>query len=213
MPTQQDADNPNHSTLKTYEKYFREYILNTPSTYSQIHKPLERWMDESLSFLRPSAKVLEIGSATPRDANYMQSKGVSVTCSDAARSFVKYIHEQGVSAILLNILTDPVPKQYDMIFANAVVPHFTRKQFISVLNKVHDALPAGGVFAFSAKQGSGERWVHEKIGGERYIHYWQVGELEKLVSDTGFTIVYLNTDVPGDYSDHRLIHITAQKNS
>lgn len=213
MSTQQDSDDPNRSTLKTYGKYFREYILNTPSTYTSIHKPLQKWLDESLSFVRPSGKVLEIGSATPRDASYVQGKGMVVTCSDATPAFVKYISEHGMNAILLNVLKDPIPEQYDMIFANAVVPHFTRKQFENVLKKVYDALPVGGVFAFSAKQGSGEEWVHEKISGARFVHFWQPAELKEVVQDAGFTIVYLNTDIPGDLSTHRLIHLTAQKKS
>lgn len=209
--TTRESEDPNYSTLKTYEKHFREYILNTPSTYTPAHKPLQKWIDVSLLFVRPSGKVLEIGSATPRDASYIQSKGMDVTCSDATPSFVKYLRECGMNAILLNILKDPIPGQYDMIFANAVVPHFTREQFESILKKVYDTLPSGGIFAFSAKQGYGEEWVHEKIGGTRFIHYWQPPELEEVVRDAGFTIVYLNTDIPGDLSTHTLIHLTAQK--
>lgn len=203
---------PNQKTLRAYNRDILNYLKYTPRTFENVKDEMVTWIDSTLDHLETySSHILEIGSATPRDATYMRSKGFSVQCSDASRGFVDYLRKCGEDALLLNVLTDQIPKGlYDMVFANAVVSHFTKEDLRFALKNIYNALPEKGVFAFSAKEGDGETWVAEKSISERFIHYWQIENLTSAVEEIGYRVVFINTNA-GDLPHHRWINIVAQK--
>jgi len=200
---------PNELTIAAYDRNVQSYLDHTSQAYKP-HSHLQAWIDAALSRLAPQSSVLEVGSATPRDARYIRSHGFTVQCSDATPHFVEYLKAQGEPAFILNLLTDPLPPGYDMIFANAVIQHFTREDLPAIFQKIHTALGDRALFAFSTKTGSGETWVTEKFEDERYICFWQPDELEALTRQTGFEIVYAETAL-GDCSDYDWRMIVAQK--
>lgn len=200
----------NYTTIAAYDKEFKTYILKTPQTYQKHHSAMLRWIDAALLDL-PGKSVLEIGSATPRDANYMRSKGFTVQTSDASESFVHYLQENNEDALLLNVLSDPLPPAFDLIFANAVVPHFTPNETIGFLSKTYTSLPKGGRVAFSIKAGEGEKWINEKFERKRFIHYWEVDNIRNILDDQGFTTIFFESDAAGDFPNHHWINIVAQK--
>lgn len=200
-------DSPNRLTLDAYSKRFLEFIQSV----RPHHPALLRWIDSALILLPQNGKILEVGSATPRDARYMRSQGYRVQCSDAVVGFVNYLRSQGEDALLLDIINDPIYGTYDMVFANAVVQHFTNNELQRVAEKVRDSLPSGGVFAFSVKQGNGNVWINEKFNEKRYIHYWQPGVIRSLLEDAGYDITFMESGVQGDLPGHVWINITAQK--
>ena len=67
-------------TLNTYELNAQNYIDRTPSSIEGDYK---QYLDNFLSCVGKEAKILEIGSAVGRDADYIDSKGYSVTRTDA----------------------------------------------------------------------------------------------------------------------------------
>lgn len=204
---------PNKITLETYNRRVWEYIDNTPQTYQPHHDFMLNWIDNALSFLPKNSSVLEIGSATPRDAQYIRSKGHRVQCSDAALAFVEYLRKKGEDAQLINLLEDPIDSSYDMIFANSVVSHFTKVDFKFALKKIQKTLRPGKIFAFTIRQGEGSRWVVEKIHGKRFVSYWQIDELKSIIEECGMNILYLQDSLPGDLPSHEWIGIVAQKPS
>ncbi|HSE61554.1 MAG TPA: methyltransferase domain-containing protein [Candidatus Saccharimonadales bacterium] len=203
--------NPNDETIEAYNRRFGKYLKHTPAWYNESHRPLLNWIDFTLGTIPRDGKILEIGSGPGRDAKYMKEKGYHVICSDASYAFVSHLNHNGERAFLFNPLRDEISKPYHLIFANAVVPHFTAEDLQLVLGKVHSGLAAGGTFAFSAKQGEGEIWIDEKLGDKRYVHHWQPHELRKVVQEAGFEIIYMNHDIPGDLPTHTWILITARK--
>jgi len=206
-----DQSNENRRTLDAYEARAKEYLDNTPSTYTKHHSALLRWIDATLCLLPSHARILEIGSATPREAKYMRDNGFPVQCSDAAVSFVKYLRNIGEEAIRFNILEDKLPSGYNMLFANAVAQHFTPNDLSHALEKAYRALPLGGLFAFSVKEGKGDVWITEKFPEKRYIHYWKYDQLLTTVQDAGYTVVFAEHNIIGDVSTHKWINLTAQK--
>jgi cyclopropane fatty-acyl-phospholipid synthase-like methyltransferase len=201
----------NDETIKVYNEDLESYIKGTPQEYQENHGPLLKWINATLSMLSKGGRILEIGSGTGREAHYISSKGFDITLSDGAQSFVSYLKSQGDDALLINAVDDPIPTGYEMIFANAVVSHFTPEDLQLVLKKIFDALPQGGLVAFSTKQGKGEKWVNEKFHEKRYIHLWTVDEIKKLVEDAGFSIIFIEHDIPGDLKSHTWINLTAKK--
>lgn len=203
-------DDPNQITIKAYNQEASKYISETPHTHQPHHKSMLEWIDTALTDL-PGHKVLEIGSATSRDATYIRSKGFSVTTSDATSEFVRLLREKGEDTLLLNALTDPLPEGYSLIFANAVAPHFTTPDLLKFLTKANGALQPGSRLAFNLKTGSGEDWVNEKRMEKRYIHYWQPDDIKQLLSEQNFKIIFFDSDATGDLPTHHWINIVVEK--
>lgn len=201
---------PNQVTIEAYNNEVTSYIRKTPPAYKDHHKPMLRWIDSALSHLN-GKDVLELGSATPRDATYMRNKGFNVQTSDASKKFVQNLQRKGEDTIQLNALTDNIPTGYDLIFANAVAPHFTYDDTVQFLNNVSQSLSSGSRLAFNLKIGTGESWINEKFAAKRFIHYWQPEDIKELLAQYAFNIVFLESNVDGDLPNHHWINIVVEK--
>lgn len=174
----------NQKTLDAYDAHIEQYATLTPQEVSGSAK---EWIDKALTYLPLGSKILELGSGTGRDADYIQSRGHQVQTSDATPGFVRFLQNKGYSnALLLNALTDDLGGSYDMIFANAVLLHFNPDQLQEILAKIHAGLKHNGILAFSVKLGQGSGWSEEKLGAPRYYYYWQQESLATLLKQTGF---------------------------
>jgi len=150
---------------------------------------MKDWVDKVLGFVPEYGRVLELGSGYGRDAAYMESRGFEVLRTDAAKGFVDLLRSQGHRAEKLNALTDNFGQSYDLVFAHAVFLHFKPDELKLVLKKVFDCLKPDGLLAFSVKEGEGDGWVDDYLGGPRYFYFWQAPELEKITSECGFSII------------------------
>jgi len=206
-----NSANPNDITLASYDAEVNGYIAHTPAAYQHHHAPLLRWLNSSLEMISKNDKILEVGSGFGRDANYIHSKGYDITCSDGSKAFVNFLNKNGWDAKQLNILKNNIPNGYKMILANAVIPHFTQKQFELILTKILAALPEGGLFAFSVKQGQGEDWITEKFSAKRFIHYWDLQSLKEYIERANCKIVFWEEGIPGDLPSHTWTNLTLMK--
>jgi cyclopropane fatty-acyl-phospholipid synthase-like methyltransferase len=177
------AEDANSITLKTYKHKLQEYIDSTPNKINDAEYP---WIDRALSFIPKQGKILEIGGGSGRNAVYISEQGYLLECTEAVPEFVEIMTQKGLFARTLNILTDEITAQYDMVFANGVLVHFTPEQSKQVFSKVYEALNADGIFALSVKMGYGQKWTEEKLGAPRYFYYWQPDDLRQLAETCGF---------------------------
>lgn len=185
-----NAQDANDTTLKTYSDKLQVYVDGTPQKINDAEYP---WIDRALSLIPWQGKILEIGSGAGRNAAHITEHGYDLECTEAVPEFVEIMKQKGLSARVLNILTEEIGAVYDMVFANGVLVHFTPEQSQQVFAKVHDALNAGGIFALSVKMGSGGKWTEEKLGAPRYFYYRQPDELRQLAELSGFE--WLSMDV------------------
>lgn len=181
----------NQQTIQSYEAHVQEYINGTPQDVSGIVK---EWLDEAIANLPKDARILEFGSAFGRDVTYLQDLGYKVECTDATKAFVDLLKQKGFNARQLNAITDDLGGPYDFVLANAVLLHFTRDETKQVLQKVFDTLNPGGTFAFTLKQGEGEKWSEDKLGAPRYFCFWTEDQIRQLVEATGFADVKVSGD-------------------
>ncbi|HSE29201.1 MAG TPA: methyltransferase domain-containing protein [Candidatus Saccharimonadales bacterium] len=184
--------NSNSKTIQSYEDHVQDYIDGTPQ---EISGQIKIWIDESLSNLNKDAKIIEFGSANGRDANYIKSLGYEIQCTDATQAFVDLLKTKGFNATSLNIITDDLDGPYDLIFAQAVLLHFTREEVKLVLEKVFKSLKPGGRFAFTLKQGEGEEWTNKKLGAPRFFCYWNQEQIEGYLNEVGFENIKITSDV------------------
>ena len=178
----------NDKTLRAYEEEPQGYVDKTPP---EVVGDLKQWIDLTLSMVGPDARVLELGSGFGRDANYIESQGFKVQRTEAAVSFVKMMQHRGDDAILLNAITGDYGGPYDLIFADAVLLHFSPGETETVLKKTHDALALGGLFSFRLKAGIGAEW-DSAMKQPRFLQYWLPDELKKVLVANGFVIVWLD---------------------
>lgn len=205
-------EDPNEITLSVYNQQTAEYIIKTPPDHnSPSHQWLKRWIGVVLSHVRQQGKILEIGSATPRDARYIRGYGFSVQCSDAAEGFLRYLADEGERPLRINVFKDRIQEKYDLIFTNAALPHLTDWQLQLALDNMHQALNRDGIIAFNVKEGDGEAWINEKFKEERYINYWQVPSIRRVVEEHKFHIISIDSKIRGDLPTHLWIHIIARK--
>lgn len=156
----------NNLTVVGYNQTVSKYIETTPQ---KVDGEIKNWIDKNLSKLNKSAKILEIGSGTGRDADYFASCGYTLELTDASQGFVDHLNKIGKKARLLNAITDDLGTGYDMVFADAVFLHFNRMQLKVVLEKVYGALKPSAHIAFSVKAGSGEEITERKLDVPRYF--------------------------------------------
>jgi hypothetical protein len=181
----------NAETVNAYETHVQKYIDGTPQ---QVDGYFREWIDRSLGYLPANAHILELGSAFGRDAVYMESAGFTVERTDVTQGFVYLLKSKGFEARKLNALTDELGGSYDMVFANAVLLHFTLEEFRLAVSKAKGSLAANGILSFTLKQGRGSGWSEEKLGVPRFFQYWQQDDLRQEITDAGFDILSLESD-------------------
>ena len=173
----------NQQTLESYDRTVTAFYEKSPQEVSGV---LQTWIDDNLQTLPTDARIIEIGTGTGKDADYIESQGYTVERTDASQGFIDFLTDHGHQARELDVLTDDLGSDYDMVFANCVLLHFTREDTAMVMKKVFGALTPGGRFAFVMKLGEGEEVSEDKLGAPRFFCYWQQDDLEELVETTGF---------------------------
>lgn len=194
--------NDNDITIQSYNDHTEEYLRSMSSSTSD---DIKRWIDRMLKLVPLGGRVLELGSGAGRDATYMESLGYHVVATDAAQGFVDRLQKAGHETKQLNALTDEYGNDYDLLFANAVLLHFSPEDVKTVLRKAHDSLNEDGIMAFSVKQGQGSEWLTEKIDAPRQFYYWNKPDIEQLLKDSDFSIVEITEGKSRKASWHYVI--------
>lgn len=178
----------NEKTVESYSSSVDEYINGTPQEVSGVAK---EWIDSSLNGLSKQSRILELGSASGRDAQYIQSHGYEVECSDVVPEFVNELSASGFKTRLIDALKDELPNDLDLVLAQAVLMHFTRDETRKIIKKVYNSLNDNGRFAFTLKQGEGEGWSSKKVGQPRYFTYWSGDEIREILNGVGFSTTHI----------------------
>ncbi len=179
-------NNDNDITLQSYDDHIDEYVA---SLADSINADTKAWIDQALTLIPTNGSILEIGSGSGREADYIETKGYKVGRTDASQGFVDFMTNNGHQARLLNALTDDFGNGHDMVLAIAVLLHFTPEETDQVLARALASLKSGGIFASSVKQGKGGEWLTEKIDAPRYFQLWEEADLRVAVNQAGFEIV------------------------
>ena len=184
----------NARTVQMYEGYARNYAL----LIDPFPDPdWRQWLDRLGTDVGPGARILEVGSGTGRDADYLESLGAEVQRTDATQAFLDIQAERGRKAHLLNVVTDELTAfgqpGYDAIVAMCVLIHVDRPVLPGVLAKIRAALRPYGLFLVKMREGAGDH-----VSATCFTSQCRPGEFEALVSDAGFVIEGTGRFVDGD---------------
>lgn len=158
---------------------------------------MRSFIDVVTTVVPPGAQILEIGSGPGIHAEYLEKLGFSVQRTEASSGLLNHLVSTGVAVVKLNILTDPIAGEFDLIFANAVIHHFEPVDLPRVLRKMHSALRNKGIAALSTKQGEGETWETEKLELPRYFRLMTAPELQANLLEAGFSSVETRAGIIG----------------
>ncbi|BEP33437.1 class I SAM-dependent methyltransferase [Variovorax sp. V59] len=150
-------------TIQSYEGSARDYnAIVAGHRPPEIEEALRRMMQP----VPPGGSVLEIGSGSGQDADFVEALGAAVRRTDAVQAFIDLQAERGKKGELLNVVTDALGGPYNAVLAMCVLIHVDRAQIAPVLRKVFDALEPGGVFLAAMRIGEGE------TTGDYQTVYW-----------------------------------------
>lgn len=154
------------------------YIKHAPTEVSGISK---QWIDALLALIPKNSKILDIGSGTGRDADYMEDRGFQTIRTDKELGFVEFQKTKDKKVLLQDVLRDDLgkPESYDAVFANAVLLHFTGEELETIFNKITNCLNKSGFFALSLKQGDNTT-LPALTERAQYFRYWEMVEIEKI---------------------------------
>ncbi len=176
---------PNHEVLHWYEQNARHYAtLIDPQPPAAREDALRRLIAE----LPDGGTILEIGSGTGRDANFLESLGVQVCRTDATAAFIALQAERGQVVRKLNILTDELPSGVSGVLAMCVLLHVSRDQTDGVLGKVSTALVPSGVFLVSVREDGGTG-----------VTAWSRPAFVERLRQAGLHVIWEDRDYDGDH--------------
>ena len=168
-------------TVQSYEGSAREYdLLVSGRRPPHIEDALRRLVQ----CLPLGGSVLEIGSGTGRDADFIESLGAVVRRTDATQAFLDLMAERGKQADLLNVMTDELGGPYDGVLAMGVLIHVDREQAEPVLRKIHAALKPGGAFLVAMRKGVGG------TSGEYHTVCWTGERFAALLAAVGLSVTW-----------------------
>ena len=184
--------NPNDLTIKTYNENFDTYETKTPSMASG---ELKEWIDAFLGYLPQKASIIELGSATGRDARYIAREGYNVTCTDIIPRALEKLSQEGFDTSLYDFRDEPREEwlhRFDGYFANAVLLHAPQDVFEKALANIPKFIKPGGIAAFSLKTGTGEEITGRKMEAPRYFNYHSEEEVRALLAKLPFEILEIS---------------------
>lgn len=187
----------NKITLKNYDKFASLY---SSVTYNIV---MQYQLNMFESFLA-GKKILDVGTGSGRDAEYLVNVGYDVTAIDASKQLLKHARKlaKGPKYRLMDMNELKFKKgSFDGIWCNAVLLHEKRKNVEKILRKFHDVLKVGGLLFASVKEGKTEGYVESpNLGGAKvWTTYYTQIDFEAMIIEAGFELV------KGFIEEHRLV--------
>lgn len=173
-------------TIEYYERTARRYATEISRTPPG---PRADALRRLIACLPSGAAVLEVGSGTGRDADYLETLGAHVRRTDVADAFIELQAERGKHAELLDLLTDDLGGPYNAVLAMCVLIHVDRARTDAVLHKVAGALRLHGTFLVSVREGAGEH------ADACHISCWRRDEFAARLTDAGLRVEWDSRDV------------------
>lgn len=199
-------ENSQNKTIKTYQENFDKYVERT---VPEVSGEFKEWIDFFLLHIPKDGNILEIGSASGRDARYFTSKGFNVVCTDVIPEALQKLKEEGFETSEFDFRNKPKEEwlnRFDGFFANAVLLHAPQEVFETTLSNINSILKQNGVVAFSLKTGEGEEITNEKMDAPRFFKYYSKEELENILKKYPYECISLS------YADkEKWLHVVLRK--
>jgi ubiquinone/menaquinone biosynthesis C-methylase UbiE len=181
-------------TIETYNKLAKEYDDETVHFWNTFPKS---FFDYFITHTK--GKVLDIGSGPGRDGMILKNAGLDVMCLDASQSMIDLSTKRGLTSVLGDFLHLPFQeKSFDGVWAYTSLLHCPKKDFKNAILEVRKVLKEGGYFGLGLIEGDEELYKENMGKGNlRLFSYFKKEEVEDILREEGFELVYFEIFKPG----------------
>lgn len=174
-------------TITTYNQMAKEYDEETTDFWKRFPQTFIK------EFAKLSkGKILDIGSGPGRDAMLLKEKGLDVTCLDASQAMLKICKKRGLKTILSDFKTIPCEdNSCSGIWAYTSLLHVPKNEISEVIKEIKRVLKSDGILGLGLIEGEGE--IYKESAGvnmPRLFSYYQKSEIEEILKNHGFELVY-----------------------
>ena len=188
---------------------FQARLYDDPNpTRRGLHRARKAWVESRLErYLRPGAKVLEVGVGCGLFTQFLSAKGVAVTAVDINQAFLDGVRElSGVATIYGDATTDLGLREFDIGLSSEVIEHVPPARSQAMLNEFYRAIRPGGVLVLSTPQRFSTleltarllrfppilalaRKIYGSADDLGHINLMTRGALRKQIASAGFEVV------------------------
>jgi 2-polyprenyl-3-methyl-5-hydroxy-6-metoxy-1,4-benzoquinol methylase len=134
---------------------FQARLYDDPNpTRRGLHRARKAWVEVRLErYLKPHAKVLEVGVGCGLFTQFMSGMGMAVTAVDINQAFLDGV--EGLPAVSVrhgDATTDLGLRDFDVGLSSEVIEHVPRERSEAMLREFLRALKPGGVLVLSTPQ-------------------------------------------------------------
>lgn len=164
------------------------------------------------SYLKPGAKLLDIGFGSGRDSLHFNEMRYTVVSID----FAQEVFERGKSllnneVLLVDVRDIQYQNEFDAIWASAVLFHFEEEEIRDILKRCQTALKDQGIMYISFKYGEGNM-----VRKGRFFNNFTEEKFEKLLEGIeGFKLekMWQTEDARADHKGHFWLNVILEKQS
>lgn len=180
-------------TILAYDNYAEKYDEETIDFWERFPRT---FFDKFISL--SSGKILDIGSGPGRDGKILQSNGLEVICVDASQSMVELSAKRGLKSIVADFAELPFEdNHFDGVWAYTSLLHVPKKQMNQSIIELKRVLKPNGIFGLGMIEGDTEEYrVTSKVIEPRWFSFYNRNELETLLKENGFDILYFEQFKP-----------------
>ncbi|AOM83080.1 class I SAM-dependent DNA methyltransferase [Salisediminibacterium beveridgei] len=163
-----------------------------------------------LKYLKPGARILDLGCGSGRDSLAFMNSGYHVTAMDGSEEMCKIASAKTGLSIEHRLFHQLSEKErFDGIWACASLLHVPMEELPDLFDKIRDALKSGGCFYSSYKYGS-----FEGIRNDRYFTDMDEDRAGSLLEQIGnFKLLEMTTtsDVRQGRSEEKWLNLLLKK--
>ena len=182
-------------TIDTYNKMATEYDNTTFDFWKYFPKTI---ISNFTELINKGGVIIDVGSGPGRDGLILKDKGYEIICLDASEVMVKICIEKGLHAVVGDFLDLPFnDSEFDGVWAYTSLLHVEKNKITKALNEIHRVLKNDGVFVLGMIEGDTEEYkTTSGIDKPRYFAFYTKDELENLLKEAGFEILYFEEFKP-----------------
>ncbi|MDQ5957906.1 MAG: hypothetical protein QG665_241 [Patescibacteria group bacterium] len=180
-------------TIDTYNKMAKAYDDETIDFWDEFPNS---FFEKFISLV--DGKVLDLGSGPGRDGLILKNKGIDVVCLDASESMVQLSTARGLESVIGDFLDLPFSdKSFAGVWSYTALLHLPKNKMSESLVEIKRVLVDGGILGLGMIEGNTEEYRESSgVNMPRLFSFYQQDELENILKNHGFEIIYFESFIP-----------------
>lgn len=181
-------------TIDTYNMMAVEYDNETVDFWERFPKTI---INKFIELTK--GKVLDVGSGPGRDGLLLKDAGFDVVCIDASEAMVSLSKEKGLESVVGDFTNLPFGEDsFDGVWAYTSLLHIPKAEIHKAIQEIKRVLKTGGIFGLGLIEGDSEEYRESSgVNMPRLFSYYPKDEIEKLLENNDFEILYFEQFKPG----------------